>query len=177
MALEALTGHIEDRELELEMRSSYIDYAMSVIVGRALPDVRDGLKPVHRRVLYAMHDLGLQRPAVVLSVLASSSCEDALADILLRETTTLGVRVHSVRRHEAVRELRSVKTRWGEVAVKLKRVGGELVGAMAEYEACQRVADEASMPVQRVHAAAMAAVQALFDGGAPVSRKRGTGSS
>jgi DNA gyrase subunit A len=42
------------------MRSSYIDYAMSVIVGRALPDVRDGLKPVHRRVLYGMHDLGLQ---------------------------------------------------------------------------------------------------------------------
>jgi len=60
MALEALTGRIEERELELEMRSSYIDYAMSVIVGRALPDVRDGLKPVHRRVLYAMHDLGLQ---------------------------------------------------------------------------------------------------------------------
>ena len=42
------------------MRSAYLDYAMSVIVGRALPDVRDGLKPVHRRVLYAMHDLGLQ---------------------------------------------------------------------------------------------------------------------
>jgi DNA gyrase subunit A len=60
MALEALTGRIEDRELEKEMRSSYLDYAMSVIVGRALPDVRDGLKPVHRRVLYAMHDLGLQ---------------------------------------------------------------------------------------------------------------------
>ena len=60
MALEALTGRIEERELEKEMRSSYIDYAMSVIVGRALPDVRDGLKPVHRRVLYAMHDLGLQ---------------------------------------------------------------------------------------------------------------------
>ena len=60
MALEALTGYIEERELELEMRSSYIDYAMSVIVGRALPDVRDGLKPVHRRVLYGMHDLGLQ---------------------------------------------------------------------------------------------------------------------
>jgi DNA gyrase subunit A len=53
-------GHIEDRGLEQEMRSSYLDYAMSVIVGRALPDVRDGLKPVHRRVLYAMHDLGMQ---------------------------------------------------------------------------------------------------------------------
>ena len=60
MALEALTGNIEDRGLEQEMRSSYLDYAMSVIVGRALPDVRDGLKPVHRRVLYSMHDLGLQ---------------------------------------------------------------------------------------------------------------------
>jgi DNA gyrase subunit A len=58
--LEALTGRIEERDLTNEMRSSYLDYAMSVIVGRALPDVRDGLKPVHRRVLYAMHDLGLQ---------------------------------------------------------------------------------------------------------------------
>ncbi len=60
MALEALTGRIEERELVQEMRSSYLDYAMSVIVGRALPDVRDGLKPVHRRVLYAMYEAGLQ---------------------------------------------------------------------------------------------------------------------
>src|SRR5881409_672050 len=52
-------GNIEPRGLEEEMRSSYLDYAMSVIVGRALPDVRDGLKPVHRRVLYAMNELGL----------------------------------------------------------------------------------------------------------------------
>jgi DNA gyrase subunit A len=59
-------GRIEPRELEQEMRSSFLDYAMSVIVSRALPDVRDGLKPVHRRVLYAMHDAGLQpnRPRV-----------------------------------------------------------------------------------------------------------------
>src|SRR3954464_773792 len=53
-------GTIEPRFLEEEMRSSYLDYAMSVSVGRAPPDVRDGLKPVHRRVLYAMHDAGLQ---------------------------------------------------------------------------------------------------------------------
>jgi len=53
-------GRIEARELEQEMRSSFLDYAMSVIVARALPDVRDGLKPVHRRVLYAMHEAGLQ---------------------------------------------------------------------------------------------------------------------
>src|SRR5438477_2279190 len=59
-------GRIEPRELEQEMRSSYLDYAMSVIVGRALPDVRDGLKPVHRRVLYGMQENGLQpnRPYV-----------------------------------------------------------------------------------------------------------------
>jgi DNA gyrase subunit A len=59
-------GRIEPRELEQEMRSSFLDYAMSVIVSRALPDVRDGFKPVHRRVLYAMEQEGLQpnRPRV-----------------------------------------------------------------------------------------------------------------
>ena len=59
-------GRVETRELEQEMRSSFLDYAMSVIVARALPDVRDGLKPVHRRILYAMHETGLQpnRPRV-----------------------------------------------------------------------------------------------------------------
>src|SRR6187399_3007054 len=59
-------GRIESRELEAEMRSSFLDYAMSTIVARALPDVRDGLKPVHRRILYAMSELGLQpgRPRV-----------------------------------------------------------------------------------------------------------------
>lgn len=51
-------GHIDQIDLQLEMQRSYLDYAMSVIVGRALPDVRDGLKPVHRRVLYAMYDGG-----------------------------------------------------------------------------------------------------------------------
>jgi DNA gyrase subunit A len=55
-----VTTKIVPTTIEEEMKSSYIDYAMSVIVGRALPDVRDGLKPVHRRILYAMDDLGLQ---------------------------------------------------------------------------------------------------------------------
>jgi DNA gyrase subunit A len=54
------SGRIETRELEQEMRSSFLDYAMSVIVARALPDVRDGLKPVHRRVLFGMHEAGMQ---------------------------------------------------------------------------------------------------------------------
>ena len=56
-------GTVKQRFLEEEMRESYLDYAMSVIVSRALPDVRDGLKPVHRRILYAMHELGLRSNA------------------------------------------------------------------------------------------------------------------
>ena len=55
-----LFGNIQQRDIAHEMRSYYIDYAMSVIVGRALPDVRDGLKPVHRRVLYSMNEMGLK---------------------------------------------------------------------------------------------------------------------
>ena len=57
--IQDIHGKIEDRDIVEEMQTSYIDYAMSVIVGRALPDVRDGLKPVHRRILYAMSELNL----------------------------------------------------------------------------------------------------------------------
>jgi len=53
-------GYVRDRDLNTEMRESFLDYAMSVIVARALPDVRDGLKPVHRRILYAMSSLGIR---------------------------------------------------------------------------------------------------------------------
>src|SRR3954466_7211701 len=62
--------------IEDEMRGSYLDYAMSVIVGRALPDVRDGLKPVHRRVLFSMNESGLQpnRPY--------SKCAAVVGDVL-----------------------------------------------------------------------------------------------
>ena len=52
-------ANVQPINIEDEMRRSYLDYSMSVIIGRALPDVRDGLKPVHRRILYAMHDMGL----------------------------------------------------------------------------------------------------------------------
>lgn len=55
-----LFGNIKQRDVGEEMKKSYIDYAMSVIVGRALPDVRDGLKPVHRRILFAMQEMGLK---------------------------------------------------------------------------------------------------------------------
>src|SRR2546423_8783813 len=53
-------GSVEPIELQEEMERSFLDYAMSVIVARALPDARDGLKPVHRRILYAMQELGIR---------------------------------------------------------------------------------------------------------------------
>jgi DNA gyrase subunit A len=56
-------GNVRPVSIEDEMRTSYIDYAMSVIVARALPDVRDGLKPVHRRILYTMQEMGLRSTA------------------------------------------------------------------------------------------------------------------
>ncbi len=59
-------GQVDNIDLQEEMERSFLEYAMSVIVSRALPDARDGLKPVHRRILYAMHDLGFRpdRPHV-----------------------------------------------------------------------------------------------------------------
>src|SRR6266436_278304 len=86
-------GRVETRELDQEVRTSFLDYAMSVIVSRALPDVRDGLKPVHRRVLYAMHEAGLQpnRPTrksarVVGDVMGNSHPhgDSAIYDALVR---------------------------------------------------------------------------------------------
>ena len=70
--------HITESGLVQEMQKSYIDYAMSVIVGRALPDVRDGLKPVHRRILYAMYEDGLTRDKPF------RKCATAVGDVLGR---------------------------------------------------------------------------------------------
>lgn len=87
----SVDSHVVPIDIVKEMRDSYLDYSMSVIVSRALPDVRDGLKPVHRRILYSMHELGLtsnakfrKSAAVVGDVLAKyhphgdSACYDAL---------------------------------------------------------------------------------------------------
>jgi DNA gyrase subunit A len=94
-------GRIEPRELEQEMRSSFLDYAMSVIVSRALPDVRDGLKPVHRRILYGMNEAGMQpnRPykkcaRIVGDVMGSyhPHGDTAIYDTLVRMAQTFSLR-------------------------------------------------------------------------------------
>lgn len=97
------------------------------------------------------------RPGVLLSVLAPGACEASLADILLRETTTLGVRVHPVARHEARRTFATVVTAYGPVQVKLKWVDGVAVGAKPEYDDCVRLAQSHKVPLRLVHEAAQAA--------------------
>ena len=97
------------------------------------------------------------RPAVVLSVLAPVSCRDALSQLILRETTTFGLRVHDVQRLEAQREQQVVQTPYGALQVKLKWIDGELLGASPEYEQCRSLAQEAGAPVRAVYEAAQAA--------------------
>lgn len=102
------------------------------------------------------------RPGVVLSLLAPAAQEAELAALLLRETTTLGVRVHAVHRHEAGRELHTVATPYGPVPVKLKRLGDRVWGAAPEYEDCRRLAEAADVPVRLVYEAAQAAAYRLY---------------
>lgn len=100
------------------------------------------------------------RPGVVLSALAPAAREAAISDALLRQTTTLGTRSFSVRREEAGREWRTVHTDYGDVRIKLKRVGEEVCGAMPEYEDCAKLAAAANVPVRVVYEAAIARLKA-----------------
>jgi uncharacterized protein (TIGR00299 family) protein len=104
------------------------------------------------------------RPGVLFGALGAAEREAVLADIILRETTTLGVRVLEIRRrHEARREMRSVQTPYGAASIKVKWVGGEAVGAMPEYDDCQRLALAANVSVRLVHESATVAAQALLE--------------
>ncbi|HZL99736.1 MAG TPA: nickel pincer cofactor biosynthesis protein LarC [Planctomycetota bacterium] len=98
-----------------------------------------------------------QRPGTLLIVVARPELEGVLSGIILRETTTLGVRSHDVRRTELERRVEPVETRYGTVRVKLGLLGGEVVNVSAEYDDCARVAALAGAPVKDVLAAAAAA--------------------
>lgn len=102
------------------------------------------------------------RPAILLSVLALASHEQLLADILLRETTTLGLRVHAVHRHEARRDFVTVETPYGTVPVKRKWLYNQVVGVKPEYDACLRLAQQQGVSVRLVHEAAQAAAYGLL---------------
>lgn len=90
------------------------------------------------------------RPGVQVCVIARQETEEALSQILLRETSTLGVRVSQIWRHEAVREMRSLETRWGTLPVKVKRLDGKIIQATPEFDDCLRVAQAHQLPVADV---------------------------
>ena len=102
------------------------------------------------------------RPAIMLCALAPSSIQNQISHIILKETTTLGVRVTPIERHEALREMKTVSTPYGTLSVKLKRLDGELIAAAPEFEDCKSAAAKSNVPVRQVLESAIAAAQSLL---------------
>lgn len=100
------------------------------------------------------------RPGVVLSVICAEAEEEALASLILRETSTLGVRVRPVHRWEAEREVLEFESSLGPAAVKVKRLSGEPPRVAAEYEACKRLAESSGLPLQDVYRIVQAEAEA-----------------
>ncbi len=149
-------GRVIATDLQGEMQRSYLEYAMSVIVGRALPDVRDGLKPVHRRILYAMHELGLtpERPyrkcaRVVGDVLGKyhPHGDQAVYDALVRMVQEFSSRYPLVAGHgnfgsvddDPAAAMRYTECRLAEVSntALLDQVGEEIVEFMPNFDGSQ----------------------------------------
>jgi hypothetical protein len=91
------------------------------------------------------------RPATKLSVIARREDEPAVSDLLLRETSTLGVRIKEIQRHEAGREIRKISTRFGEAVIKLKIMDGKVIQVSPEYELCVKLAGENHVPINQVY--------------------------
>lgn len=104
------------------------------------------------------------RPGVLLCVLAPATAEERLADLLLRETTTLGVRAYPVNRREARREMHHVSTRYGTVPVKVKWVHDIVAGAKPEYDVCVELAETHGVPARLIYEAALSAAHRTFFG-------------
>jgi len=91
------------------------------------------------------------RPAVMLSVLSHPESQGAIVETILQETSTLGLRVQTVGRHYAAREIVQFDSSLGQVAIKLKRLEGCLIGISPEYENCRRIARKRGLPLQEVY--------------------------
>ena len=94
------------------------------------------------------------RPATLLGVIARRQDEASLAELILRETTTLGLRVQPIQRYEAQREFRQVQTPYGALTVKRKIINGQIIQAMPEYDECTRLAKENGVSLAEIYAAA-----------------------
>ena len=127
-----------------------------------------------RDVWFTPVQMKKSRPATMLSALVDDDLEAAAADVIMRETSTLGVRVRPVSRYEADREVVEFESSLGAVSVKVKRLGGSAVAVHPEYESCRRVAVESGEPLQDVYRVvqAEAAAKLLYPAGAERRRAR-----
>ena len=95
------------------------------------------------------------RPGVLLTVLCSNSEADRFTEMTLRETSAFGVRRHTAERRKLTREVVSVKTPFGEVAVKLGRLDGRVIQAAPEFESCRKLAEQKNVPLKQIYEAAL----------------------
>ena len=162
--------HEEEKENPRESAKSASSafYSGLVVIETNIDDMNPELyEPVRERLFGAgaldvwTTAIGMKkgRPGTLLSVLVAAEKEAEAARLILRETTTLGVRVYPVQRHIAEREFHTVETVYGPVPVKVKLLEGEAVGAKPEFDECKRLADAAGTPVRMVYEAALAAAQ------------------
>jgi uncharacterized protein (TIGR00299 family) protein len=98
------------------------------------------------------------RPGVLLTLLCAEGDADKFTEMLLRETTTFGVRRHNSERRKLIREFASVQTSYGEVKVKLGKLDGKIIQAAPEFESCKTLAERAKVPLKQVYAAANKAI-------------------
>jgi pyridinium-3,5-bisthiocarboxylic acid mononucleotide nickel chelatase len=108
-------------------------------------------------VYYTAVQMKKNRPGTLVTVLSSPDRREALSALVFRETTTLGVRYHDVEREVLAREIVTVATPWGDVAIKVARFGGAVTNAAPEFDACVALARAHDVPVKDVQAAAMKA--------------------
>lgn len=111
------------------------------------------------------------RPGVLVTMLSEAANVSRLIDLVFRETTTIGVRTHEVRRKTLGRELVPVETVFGEVRVKVSRMNGTILNATPEYEDCQRLATQRGVPLKQVIAAAAFEYQKRFESEAPAAAR------
>ena len=99
------------------------------------------------------------RPGVLLTVLCAVDDADRFSEMILRETSAMGVRRHTVERRKLQREQQTVNTPLGQVQVKIGRLNGEIVQASPEYESCRKLAVDKNVPLKDVYVAAQKAVE------------------
>jgi uncharacterized protein (TIGR00299 family) protein len=148
---EPIVSDMNSGELEMDQVTiieSNIDNMSGELIGALMERL---LSAGALDVTYTPIQMKKNRPAVMVTVISPVESADALSRLLLRETTTLGVRMGEMRRLKARREQVEVETPFGPIQAKVKRLGDEVISASPEYEDCQRIANERNLPLPEVY--------------------------